>query len=184
MPELWDRSVCTFSLKWTHQKIPKGLERDDVLLEHKLEKLSSVWKPRFFWEREVKYSHLKTYTFSAQLCLCNKGPFPPDLLGTLAIFHSLYGFNKPYFSPLGQQKNLPCSHHAWPSFVFLPHYSKKTSQARALQSAHLSLPILLFPGKASPTARCSQRRNPLLSFWELPLTKKQAVTNHGLYHSI
>lgn len=66
------------------------------------------------------------------------------------------------FSPLGQQKNIPCSHHAWPNFVFLPHYSKKTSQARALQSAHLSLPILLFPGKASPTARCSQRRNPLL----------------------
>lgn len=79
------------------------------------------------------------------------------------------------FSPLGQQKNLPCSHHAWPSFVFLPHYSKKTSQVRALQSAHLSLPILLFPGKASPTARCSQKRNPLFSFWELPLTKKHEL---------
>lgn len=53
------------------------------------------------FEREVKYSHLKINTFSAQLHLCNKGPFPPDLLGTLAIFNSPYGFNKLYLLSSG-----------------------------------------------------------------------------------
>lgn len=83
-------------------------------------------------------------------------------------------------SPPGQQKNLPSFHHLWPGFMSLPHYSKKTPQVQALQSAHLLLPALFFPGKASPMARCSQRRNPLLPFKELPLTKKHVVTNYGL----
>lgn len=130
--------------------------------------------------RQIKYSHWKTNTFSAQLCLCNNGPFPPDLLFMLAAFNSLYGFNELYLFSSGSTQKSPLfsSSLAWFCVSSPLFYENSPSVSSLVGTSVTAYPVL--PWKSFSHYQVLSKKKTTPPLQRTAPTKKHAVTNRGL----